>query len=172
MNRFISSINDSLKSENWYSALFLALTLPDICCRLESKSNRTSGPKYAAWFEKYLSGIYTYEYPDGEIKVFLSGDDCYALRCAMLHQGEADLAGQAARSKRISRFHFTIASCHGASVDDVLQLDVRRFCEDICNAVIKWLEDFELSDKLAKDKLSSLLQIHIGPSNVGFVRLG
>ncbi len=34
MERFTRAIEKSIKSENWYAALTLALTIPDICGRL------------------------------------------------------------------------------------------------------------------------------------------
>ena len=35
--------------------------------------------------------------PDGAPHVFLHGEDCYALRCAVLHEGADDIVTQRAR---------------------------------------------------------------------------
>ena len=35
MERFTTSIEGSLRTGNWFAALFLALALPDICAALE-----------------------------------------------------------------------------------------------------------------------------------------
>ena len=35
MERFTNAVIKSLATENWYSALSLALTLPDICGKVE-----------------------------------------------------------------------------------------------------------------------------------------
>ncbi|OGK44080.1 hypothetical protein A2957_01300 [Candidatus Roizmanbacteria bacterium RIFCSPLOWO2_01_FULL_38_11] len=75
MRRIIDSVYNAIENENWYAALFVSLSFPDICAALES--GETSGKKYADWFEKNLS----------QYKGFLSGNDCYALRCALLHLG-------------------------------------------------------------------------------------
>ena len=48
MQKIIDSVYSSLKNENLYAALFVSLTLPDICSAL--KHGKTSGQKYADWF--------------------------------------------------------------------------------------------------------------------------
>lgn len=163
MQRFTQAIEDSLSSKNWNSALFLALSLPDICCRLNSVSGKKA---YAGWFEKYLGHIYTHE---GD--VFLSGDDCFSLRCALLHQGVADLRDHG-KGSVISKFHFTVASCHICRIQDVLQLDVRQFCRDMVSGVHVWLVSFKEDDPLFDAKLKTLLFVHVGDSNVNGVIIG
>lgn len=93
MDRFIDAIHTSLATQNWYAALYLSLTLPDICARLESNNRKTNRNKFVAWFDKYLASKYRAQIgADREMHVFLSGNDCYALRCAMLHEGESNIA--------------------------------------------------------------------------------
>ena len=82
MKNIIDSIYKALENENWSAALFVSLTLPDICVALQY--GKTSGKKYSDWFENNLS----------QYKGFLSGNDCYALRCALLHQGKNDVTDQ------------------------------------------------------------------------------
>lgn len=94
----------------------------------------------------------------------MDGDACYALRCAMLHQGEADLAGQRVKSA-LSSFHFTTTTGHCNSVNDVLQLDVAHFCKDICDSVGFWFSDFKKTDG-ADAKIESLLKIYLGESTL------
>jgi len=160
MKRFAQAIEESLESENWNAALFVALTLPDICCRMET-GRKVNKHTYAAWFEKYLGCFYT----EGDT-VFLAGYDCYALRCALLHEGVADLAEQDARTKAIARFHFTIATCDMVLDDDVLQLDVRDFCRYVIFGVFEWLKEFQTNDSDHIAKLDTLLFVHVGDSLV------
>lgn len=51
MERFITSIEASLESENWLAALFMALAMPDICRSLERPdiSPKTTGKWYRDW---------------------------------------------------------------------------------------------------------------------------
>jgi hypothetical protein len=79
----------------------------------------------------------------GERKhVFLHAEDAYALRCAFLHEGRSDIEEQRAR-KALSNFRFVAAPAgtiiHCNLSNDVLQLQVDIFCEDICRAASEWV---------------------------------
>lgn len=41
MNHFIEALESSLDTQNWYSVLFISLTLPDICGKID-EPNETS----------------------------------------------------------------------------------------------------------------------------------
>ena len=76
MKDILDSISKAIENENWYAALFNTMTLPDICVSLEH--GKTTGNQYAAWFDENLP----------QYNKILSGSDCYALRCALLHEGK------------------------------------------------------------------------------------
>ena len=85
MQHFFIAIEQALQSGNYYAALTTALALPDICGWIENPSIGSKA-RYVAWFEKYVQDKYTRQ-PGYVVAglVFLSGSDCYALRCAYLH---------------------------------------------------------------------------------------
>ena len=88
MKIFLEGINLSLETSNWISALSMSLTIPDIAGKIEYPM--IMGKKrYIDWFDKYVAHKYTVQN-----KVFLSGRDCYALRCSFLHQGISDISHQ------------------------------------------------------------------------------
>jgi hypothetical protein len=144
MNDFIEAIKKSIKDKNWYGALFMALTLPDICGKVEHP-NLSSPKRYKDWFDKYMSTKYEH---NGT--TFLSGNDCYALRCAVLHEGSDDITKQRAQ-KILERFIFMTGGPHctymqnnyvnGQRMKTSLQLRVDIFCGDICDSAEKWLKD-------------------------------
>jgi hypothetical protein len=144
MRDFIDAIDKAIKDKNWYGALFIALTLPDICGKVEHP-NLPSNKRYKDWFDKYMSAKYKHKGT-----VFLSSDDCYALRCALLHEGSDDISQQPSQ-KILEKFIFTTGESHcnymqnnyvnGQRVKTSLQLKVDRFCEDICKSAKKWLND-------------------------------
>ena len=153
MERFTSAIRNSLKSKNWYAALYMSMTLPDICARLESDDGKTNGSRYIGWYDKYLADMYQHEIgADRKLHVFLSGADCYALRCALLHEGSSDITTQRCRDV-LERFHFTVVGSHCNQIKSVLQLEVPRFCDDVCVAAKRWAEDFRINHP---DKLNRL----------------
>jgi hypothetical protein len=173
MHRFTKAIKKSLEVNNWYSALYLALTMPDICARLESENGKTNGQKYASWFDKYM--LHKYQM-DGSANcaphIFLSGNDCYALRCAILHEGAADITMQRCR-EALDRFHFTVVGSHCNQFDSVLQLDVPVFCNDICESIENWFIDFSRDHPEKQNRLLELLTIHVGPHTMdGMVSFG
>jgi hypothetical protein len=145
VQHLVEATRRAVADQNWYAALTTALTMPDICGRLEAPHSK-SQPRYTSWYDRYL--LSKYQLPVGPARVlttFLTGSDCYALRCAFLHQGEFEIDGQRAREV-LSRFHIT-APRPGMLVHmnmangDTLQLQVDRFCLDVCDAVERWLRE-------------------------------
>lgn len=169
MKRFIKSIKQSLDKKNWYAALTMALTLPDICARFEYPDVNSSQKRYISWYNKYMLKSYKHNIgPKEEEYIFLSGNDCYSLRCSYLHQGEDEISNQRAQEK-INKFMFITPppwgslhlnlkqSCDGYSL---LQLQVDKFCEDVCTAVEVWENDFINKDMQNRLKLDSMLNIY------------
>jgi hypothetical protein len=145
VQHFVEATRRAVSAQNWYAALATALTMPDICGRLESPQSK-SQDRFVGWYERYLLNKYQMPVgPERKLHTFLSGSDCYALRCAFLHQGEFEIDEQRARDV-LARFHFT-APRPGMFVHmniasgNTLQLQVDRFCLDVCDSVDRWLGD-------------------------------
>lgn len=163
MENIIKSIANSLQNNNWYSALVLSLILPDICAKLEG-SNDSSSIRYPKWFNTYLGKKYN---------GFLSGDDCYALRCAFLHEGTSSTETQRAKDV-LDRFVFIsdgahcnrFNNCHFGDPKydgkNLLQLSTRVFCQDMITATKQWLNNPSVS----KD-LNDMLEIHENGFSIG-----
>ena len=154
LHEMVDDLKSAVTCSAWYSALSLALTLPDICGRLADPT-KGSEARFVEWFNTFVKPKYTLPVGPQHVQtVFLEGADCYALRCAYLHQGEHDLGGQRAR-QALDRFHFTrprpglvvhkntVSSSAGSAT---LQLQVDLFCLDICAAVEAWLHTVQGSN--------------------------
>ena len=161
MRRFTNSVAQALRTSNWYAALYLSLALPDICARLEADNGKTSAARYMAWFDRFLAPRYRAVVgADAREHVFLSSNDCYALRCTALHEGGSDISAQSLRQV-ISRFHFTaVPGIHCNQFNSVLQLEVRVFCRDVCAAVDDWSAVFPLENPDKVGRLQELLLVH------------
>jgi hypothetical protein len=155
MQSILSAIRDALKQENWHAALFISMTLPDICCALEFGSS--DGRKYAQWFDYNLP---TYNN-------FLSGNDCYALRCSLLHAGKTDITEQKKREV-LNHVLFVTRTPHlnvfkdciiNGVQESFLQLNVRPFCEDFCLATENWLKA-HLENRAIQARLHNTVQVH------------
>lgn len=163
MENILKSIENSLQNKNWYSALVLSLILPDICGKLEG-NNKSSSERYPEWFNTYLGKKY-----DG----FLSGNDCYALRCAFLHEGSSNIEKQRAKDvldhfvfvsngahcNRFSNCYFGDPRYDGKNF---LQLSVYNFCQDMIEATKQWLNDTPVTKNL-----SEMLEIHENGFSIG-----
>ena len=164
MEEFIDALEKSIADSNWYSSLFVALTLPDICGRIEYP-NKSSSKRYAEWFDKYLGSMYTK--PVGDmVHTFLSGNDCYALRCALLHEGLEEIGEQRAQEV-LECFYFTeppgFGTVHRNQRGNVLQLQVDEFVKELISGIRQWLVDIE-GDEEKQDKLAKLMKVHRGVS--------
>lgn len=81
IEKIVNEINGLLRDGYPYSALGVALTLPDICGNIAYP--RTSvATHYKKWYDEYVSPINAIRPDDGFMTV--DGEVCYKLRCACI----------------------------------------------------------------------------------------
>jgi len=148
MRNLIAAVTLSCTQENWYSALYIALTMPDICAKLEDPGLNGAGGRYKAWFDTYLKPTYKSEFHGPDFH-FLTAGDLWALRCSLLHEGTDEISAQ--RSREVLRqFKFTTQGMHRGKMQDVLVLNVSSFCSEMIAAVECWLEAKKLDQAVQK----------------------
>jgi hypothetical protein len=159
MQHLVDATKKAMLDKNWYAALTLALSMPDMCGRLENPEKK-SQDRFESWFNKYALDSFQFKLGD-EIYAFLNASDCYALRCAYLHQGEFGIEDQRAR-KALDLIMFRAPSeddfLHMASNDSILNLKVDMFCKTICDGVEAWLANIH-SDTTVLERLDELGRI-------------
>lgn len=166
MKRFTNAGRTSIAAGNLYAGLSLALTLPDICGSLEDPGPGKSRQRYVSWCKAWLEPKYTRRVGSsrfGRELVFLSGEDCYKLRCSLIHSGSAEFDQPEAQStSRIEFFDETSGShlnrVKGADGTTFLQLKVSNFSHDIFDAVDKW-DVATSSNSIVKINKGTLLTI-------------
>ena len=172
MELFIDSIKLSLRTSNWHAALLSSLCLPDICGFLNS-GERESKKRYVAWFNKYLGEEHA---PSPEF-TFLSGSDCYALRCALLHQGQENIDDQRSRDildeivfvrpgssieGNLKPGHcFRLENClvGDRRFRSALILHVDVFCRHLSAGAEKWLSEVK-GCRPVENRMASMLHIY------------
>ncbi len=174
MKHLTDSIEFSLQTKNWYSAIAVSLTLPDICSKI-SYNEKSNGKKYADWFDKYIEHFYRTNYSQNQLEMAkkygasnyagmvkgtkLSGHDCYALRCAYLHEGLGEITTQRAR-EILDEIKFLEPNyqlnMHGSIVNNKLILHIDEFCGHILQGVEKWKKDV---NEEQSDRLNSFLKV-------------
>jgi len=164
LKAFLEAANQAINQRNWYAALVLSLTLPDICGWLENPG-QPSTKRYVDWCRRYLQPKYTSHIgAEREEHIFLTAEDTYALRCALLHEGVDDITRQRVQSV-LMHFRFVeppdSGRIHCNSWNDViLQLQVDIFCKDIVEGVERWTQDVLESSATIKERMKSMLLIY------------
>ncbi|MBD2138520.1 hypothetical protein H6F32_13175 [Anabaena sp. FACHB-1237] len=128
MKELKEAVRQAIKQGNWYAALATALTLPDICGWLEDPNpNKAVGERYKRWYNTYIKEDYSgfYDNSNKEVSI-LTGEDCYALRCAYLHSGQDDISKQ---KVPLDKFQFITPSKLGES-SECYALKTTKFVDD------------------------------------------
>lgn len=192
MQNYINSLEKCIEDQNWYGALFIALTLPDICAKIEYPlEKKSSAKRYINWFNKYLKKNYETSralkpinpklksiadnLPPGlggglKKETFLTGEDFYSLRCAYLHEG-SDIITEQNKRLILDKFVFVqppngIVIHNNLSRNTTLQLQVSELSKEIIIAVNEWLSDIR-GDLSKTQQIDSFLSIQVG-SNIRF----
>ncbi len=174
MQKFINSVKQSLENKNWYSALIVTLTLPDIAGKVDYPGEVSGRTRYRSWFNQYLLADFTIKVPAAlqpedwkemlmqEVEI-LSGDDCYALRCSFLHEGSDDINGQSAQDV-LERFVFTEPNeknnfNHRNLINgNTLSLNVKLFCEEILVGIENWISNIK-NDATKQQALNGMMKL-------------
>lgn len=164
MDDIISEVRCCLDSGYYHAALALALTIPDICGRVEYPEYRIEYPeyrtksskRYVAWFNDHILVNYAKKFtPEGEVsESYFNGDMCYSLRCKLLHEGNSHLeakstivgGGEGCRfelwvsagfSDSYGRIIYSIAGYEAVTVERVVLNAI-----DLCKALCRGAEQF------------------------------
>ena len=159
----LNDIQRALKANFYFLALATALALPDICACLESAKGHNinrSAEAYKKWFDANLS----HEFNE------LTADDCYRLRCGILHQGNFNNPNSRYdhvvfvppnRSLRYGKdIVVTIAPgvAFGSLQGRILHIEVVWFCELLIRAVCRWLAA-KATDATVQANLPNLVRL-------------
>jgi hypothetical protein len=163
MEHLIRAVRDAVKKKSWYAATALALVLPDACGAVDQPGRGQSRDRYIRWADRWTRGYFSN--PMG--KVFLSGRELFALRCAFLHEGDLMTNPDRPQAPDDSDAMFEVlnqVTLYGADMPVVpartmaksgsdrttgYGIGVAEFCEAICAAVESWLGHARADSTLA-----------------------
>ena len=99
---YVKDIMNALKKRSYFSALALALALPDMCGAVEYP-NESVSERYIKWYQEHVE---PWVKKEGKDNPDLSGEVVYNLRNTFLHQGlPAVNAGKIKEeSNRVNKF--------------------------------------------------------------------
>lgn len=146
---YIKDIKGALDNNLYFSALALALTLPDIC-GLIMYPNLNSKARYKKWYDEYI-GQYEQSPLDENNKAtkpYFNGEACYSLRCAILHEGKNNIEDRDLQTINLDKFTLLLEEknkmdlyCDSIVVgglDNEATMDVQ--VRNICNKIVTVVE--------------------------------
>lgn len=132
----LSQIDAAAATRLYFIALSAALTIPDIAGALSARNGLTTGRRYRAWFARWAQPFFPPAGPPGHETPTLTAARCYWFRCSLLHQArtehpDADISRILFIEGDGNLFHLNV-------IHDVLNLDVRIFCNSMTQAARNW----------------------------------
>ena len=124
----------------FFAELTLALTIPSVCSRygltVEELKRQNESIRYPMWYDQYV-------YPYFQI---LTGKECYAVRCAILHNGDIDIYSQPIMHRENQQHNYRLmipdyGSNFCLRYEENQQLHDRPFCA--AGLAIQILEGYE-----------------------------
>ena len=145
----LCEIEKALAAGLYHLAIVLAVTLPDVCAALESADGRSNTPRYKAWFESNMATRFSN----------LTADDCFSLRCGVVHQGRFGLAGS-----QYDRAVFLLPNPQGGRFRDCIMNDAYfysadDFCREWLAGVREWVSKKGTDPQVAANS-ANLIRTH------------
>ena len=158
---FLAAARSAVAESNWYAAIALALTLPDICASIDRPGSGITQGRYVEWWEERAAGRFWIKPDDDEDwtpRSLVPGKDAFLLRCAFLHNGTGT-TGKTDPVKERFRFMAASGGSYGQSRDErEVSLNVEYFVEAVCRAVEQWIVDRQ-DDAEAQARLTEIVGI-------------
>ena len=135
---YVKDIQNALKNHSYFSALSLALTLPDICGMAEFPNKRV-GERYIAFYDKFIKNSET-----SAKAPYLSGEIVYNLRNTYMHQGSPNIDPSKVKEEvnQVDKFILFVSNekkyeiAISVTVENVafraIGIDIAYLCEILC----------------------------------------
>lgn len=148
LERMLLEIHHTIKRKNYYAALVVTLTIPEVCAALTlDKNSFVKEVHYTDWVEKYISGI------------GMSAKDCWRLRGGVIHR--ADFSGHP--YSEFTRVVFGVRrsnAVHALHVrrgdEKIAYVSLHDFCDEMTKGALLWLEEHR-SDQRVLENMQRLV---------------
>jgi hypothetical protein len=168
MQRIINAIESDLENKNYYSGLYVGLSLIDACSKIEYPLIQKNHQRYTNWLNQYF--ILLFE-PFINEQIF-PANAIYQLRCSVLHES-TNYINKKDRSKypdienlyqiiitnSLSHRNRVKISNDGKTIDEI-QINVESFIKEIVKSIKEWMKkkdtkEYTLKFSIELDKWSS-----------------
>lgn len=153
---YVEDIKRSLENKCYFSALALALTLPDICGMAEYPDEGVS-TRYINWYDKYLGDDMSKGHDAmGVDNPWLSGEVVYNLRNTYLHQGSPSIESSKVKEEANQLDQFTLVLGDGTVIEEITTninfgngevvfrsviVDITFLCNKLCEYALKYYKE-------------------------------
>lgn len=151
MQDYFNQVRQAAETELYFLALAGALVIPDMCSGMEARDGRTNGMLYKAWVDERLSPLF---FAGPTQSPSFSGEDCWGLRCSLLHQGK--LTPHQGSYSKINFVEPGASSIvfHNNIINDALNIDVPIFVTAMVDAAEKWLASARMMPNFQTNSVS------------------
>ncbi|WP_155992493.1 hypothetical protein [Fodinicurvata fenggangensis] len=165
MEMILQDIQRALDAGASYAALAATVTLPEVCGRCEqsdlfsTKGENRGERVFQRFVETYL--------PDWDIG--LDGTDLYYMRNGLSHRGQTTQRNKPLRYVFSPPNTDNFVHNNKGFVDEemqTLQIDLRKFCNDISDAVRRW-EQSNADNPIVQENLEDVLKTREGSFGTG-----
>lgn len=148
---YTTNIKQSLKNKCYFSALALALTLPDMCGMAEYPEESSVAKRYIDWYDNCIGHYLKNDEGIDSQNPWLSGEVIYNLRNTFLHQGSPNVIGSKVKEASNQLDDFMLLLGDGTVIQQValsfdlgygevtyrkILVDVTYLCDCLCNAAL------------------------------------
>lgn len=160
MDEYIKQLKGTFENELFYFTLIGCMTLIDTCSALNSQDGETNKKRFKEWYKKYMN-----KYHNLHEAICFDADECYKLRCRLLHQGQSkidtDNLDRNIKSGVIA-FRIPPGTIHRCNLERVYYIDIEIFMSDLIEAVEEWLEETSKTDYV-ESNLRNMIKITTTP---------
>ena len=149
VERLSEQIIKGLDAGLYHLAFYVALTLPDIAGAIDDGTKAKNGDRYKKWFDSYAAEYFSWNWQPESWT--LTGDECWRLRCGILHQGTTEYALYALLSDEP-----VVSTGIYPRQDEPSILDVDQFCRHMVRAFYDWIEEKESSFEFEKLEINEV----------------
>lgn len=149
---YVNDIRNALKNQCYFSALSLALTLPDICGMAEYP-NKLVAERYIGWYDKYIGAYVKNEEPFNQ-SPYLSGEMVYNLRNTYLHQGSPNVDASKVKEEVNQVDKFILSLDDGTKIHEMtfsvnvgpvafrtILVDITYLCSVLCDCSLAYYRE-------------------------------
>ena len=129
--------------------IFMAAAIPDICSALEAEDGRAKHSRYKSWFERWVASRMS----------LISADDCYNLRCGLVHQGRLGQMPGSVNQVVFLLPNAIISNFSNNRFDNTYMYAVVDFCKDMVGASCDWWIE-NSNNSVVLHNSESVLKLH------------